>query len=45
MSEYYDLAAGDIIMTGTPVGVGPVQKGDGMQGSIEGLGKLTVTVD
>ena len=45
LSEYYELAAGDIIMTGTPAGVGPVQKGDVMHGSIEGLGKLTVTVD
>ena len=45
LSEYYELAAGDIIMTGTPAGVGPVQRGDIMQGSIEGLGELTVTVD
>jgi fumarylpyruvate hydrolase len=45
LSEYYELAAGDIIMTGTPAGVGPVQKGDVMHGSIEGLGELTVTVD
>ena len=44
LSEYYELAAGDIIMTGTPAGVGPVQKGDVMLGSIEGLGDLTVTV-
>ena len=45
LSEFYELAAGDIIMTGTPAGVGPVQKGDVMLGSIEGLGALTVTVD
>ena len=45
LSEFYELAAGDIIMTGTPAGVGPVQKGDVMLGSIEGLGELTVTVD
>ena len=45
LSEYYELAAGDIIMTGTPAGVGPVKKGDVMLGSIEGLGDLTVTVD
>ena len=45
LSEYYELAAGDIIMTGTPAGVGPVKKGDVMLGSIEGLGDLIVTVD
>ena len=45
LSEYYELAAGDIIMTGTPAGVGPVQKGDILQGAIEGLGELKLTID
>ena len=44
LSEYYELSAGDIIMTGTPSGVGPVQKGDVMIGCIEGLGELKVSV-
>jgi fumarylpyruvate hydrolase len=44
LSQYYDIAAGDVIMSGTPAGVGPVQRGDVMVGSIEGLGELKVTV-
>ena len=44
LSEYFELAPGDIIMSGTPSGVGPVSKGDVMEASIEGLGNLKVTV-
>lgn len=44
LSEYYELAAGDVIMSGTPSGVGPVQKGDVLEASIEGVGSFTVTV-
>jgi len=44
LSKYYELAAGDIIMTGTPAGVGPINKGDIMTGAIEGLGEFTVNV-
>ena len=38
------LQAGDIIMTGTPAGVGPVQKGDELIGHIDGLDDLVVKV-
>jgi fumarylpyruvate hydrolase len=44
LSEYFELAPGDIIMSGTPSGVGPVAKGDTMEASIEGLGDLKVRV-
>ncbi len=44
LSEYFELAAGDVILSGTPSGVGPVNKGDRMDASIEGLGTLTVSV-
>lgn len=44
LSRFYDIAAGDLIMSGTPAGVGPVVRGDVMVGEIEGLGSLTVTV-
>ncbi|MCI5111570.1 MAG: fumarylacetoacetate hydrolase family protein [Marivita sp.] len=44
LSEYFELAPGDVILSGTPSGVGPVVKGDTMEMSIEGLGSLTVTV-
>lgn len=44
LSEYFELKAGDIILSGTPAGVGPVVRGDTMEASIEGLGTLVVTV-
>ncbi len=44
LSQYFDLQPGDLIMTGTPAGVGAVKKGDVMTGSIAGLGELTVRV-
>jgi fumarylpyruvate hydrolase len=44
LSDYFELAAGDVIMTGTPAGVGPVVVGDVMQVYVEGIGELTVTV-
>lgn len=44
LSQYYDIAAGDVIMSGTPAGVGPVARGDAMIGTIEGLGELKVEV-
>lgn len=44
LSEYFDLAAGDVILSGTPSGVGPVVRGDTMEMAIEGLGSMTVSV-
>jgi fumarylpyruvate hydrolase len=44
LSEYFELAAGDIIMTGTPAGVAPVVPGDTMEATVEGLGTFTVKV-
>ena len=44
LSEYYQLAPGDVILSGTPSGVAAVQVGDVMTVTIEGLGELTVTV-
>ncbi|MCB1744594.1 MAG: fumarylacetoacetate hydrolase family protein [Gammaproteobacteria bacterium] len=44
LSEYFDLAAGDVILSGTPSGVGPVVRGDVIEASIEGLGSITVKV-
>jgi len=44
LSRYFELAPGDIIMTGTPAGVGPVVRGDVMTGHVAGVGALTVTV-
>ncbi|WP_439120145.1 fumarylacetoacetate hydrolase family protein [Marivita sp.] len=44
LSEYFELAPGDVILSGTPSGVGPVVKGDKMELSIDGLGSLSVVV-
>jgi len=44
LSEYFELQPGDVILSGTPAGVGPVQKGDTMEMSVEGLGTAEVKV-
>jgi fumarylpyruvate hydrolase len=44
LSQHAELKAGDLVFTGTPAGVGPVQKGDRLHGAIEGLGSLSVAV-
>mgnify|MGYP001297526547 CR=1 FL=1 len=44
LSEYFELAPGDVILSGTPAGVGPIQKGDIMEVFIEGLGSMQVNV-
>ena len=44
LSSLFTLQPGDVILTGTPAGVGPVQRGDRMHGYIEGVGDLHVTV-
>jgi fumarylpyruvate hydrolase len=44
LSEMVELAAGDIIMTGTPSGVAAVVAGDKLECEIAGVGKLTVTI-
>ncbi|WP_050523436.1 fumarylacetoacetate hydrolase family protein [Pseudorhodobacter wandonensis] len=44
LSEYFELQAGDVILSGTPSGVGAVQRGDVMEAMIEGLGTLTVKI-
>jgi fumarylpyruvate hydrolase len=44
LSQYYTLEPGDIIMSGTPAGVGPVQRGDRLRGDIAGLSPLDVRI-
>jgi fumarylpyruvate hydrolase len=44
LSGLWELRAGDLIFTGTPAGVGAVKKGDRLEGHIEGVGDLEVTV-
>ncbi|WP_226781484.1 fumarylacetoacetate hydrolase family protein [Oceaniglobus trochenteri] len=42
LSHYYHLRPGDLIMTGTPAGVGPVVAGDHLSGGIDGLGEISL---
>jgi fumarylpyruvate hydrolase len=44
LSGLFALAAGDLIFTGTPSGVGAVKKGDRLKGHVDGVGGLDVTV-
>jgi fumarylpyruvate hydrolase len=44
LSRYYTLQPGDLIFTGTPAGVGPVQPGNLIEAGIDGLGELKVAV-
>ncbi|MGE5405896.1 MAG: fumarylacetoacetate hydrolase family protein [Candidatus Saccharibacteria bacterium] len=44
ISGIMTLDPGDVIMTGTPPGVGPMQAGDEISVEIEGIGSLTNTV-
>jgi fumarylpyruvate hydrolase len=44
LSEMVTLAAGDIIMTGTPAGVAATVAGDRLECAVEGIGTLTVTI-
>ena len=41
ITKYMTLERGDIIATGTPAGVGPIEDGDRIDISIEGIGTLT----
>lgn len=42
--ELWDVRPGDLIFTGTPEGVGPLQPGDQVEAAIGGLQTLTFTV-
>lgn len=42
LSKYYHLNAGDVILTGTPAGVGAVNAGDHLSGEIDGLDPITL---
>jgi fumarylpyruvate hydrolase len=44
LSKFYHLVPGDVIMTGTPAGVGPVEAGDAITGGIDGLAPIALTI-
>ena len=43
-SLFYTLYPGDVIITGTPEGVGPIEPGDTLLSYVEGVGEMTVNV-
>lgn len=44
LSNIFELKAGDLIMTGTPAGVGAIKPGDVMEGYCAGIGSITTKV-
>jgi fumarylpyruvate hydrolase len=45
LSTYVALAPGDLIFTGTPSGVGPIQRGDTLRGTIAGTADIEVSFE
>ena len=45
VSHQMTLLPGDVILTGTPAGVGPIVSGDEVEVAIEGIGSLVNTVE
>jgi 2-keto-4-pentenoate hydratase/2-oxohepta-3-ene-1,7-dioic acid hydratase in catechol pathway len=43
-SSFYTLHPGDLLYTGTPEGVGPVQPGDAIYAEISGIGSMSLAV-
>ena len=43
-SSFYTLHPGDVLLSGTPQGVGPVKPGDVMVAAVQGVGEMRVAV-
>lgn len=44
LSTLFSLAPGDLVFTGTPAGVGPLDPGDTATGGIEGVDEISITI-
>jgi 2-keto-4-pentenoate hydratase/2-oxohepta-3-ene-1,7-dioic acid hydratase in catechol pathway len=44
ISAIFTLEPGDVILTGTPAGVGPVAAGDVMEAEVEGVARLSIHI-
>jgi 2-keto-4-pentenoate hydratase/2-oxohepta-3-ene-1,7-dioic acid hydratase in catechol pathway len=43
-SAFYTLHPGDVVFTGTPEGVSPIEPGDEIVATVEGIGSMSVRV-
>ena len=44
LSGFFELRPGDLVFTGTPAGVGAVERGDRLKGGIEGIDTLEIAL-
>ncbi len=44
LSTLFELAPGDLLFTGTPAGVGPLEPGDEVTGGIEGIDEIQIRI-
>lgn len=44
LSTLFEVAPGDLLYTGTPAGVGPLEPGDEVTGGIEGIDEIRITI-
>lgn len=44
LSTLFSLRTGDLIMTGTPAGVAAIERGDRLEGGVDGVGEIVVDV-
>ncbi|MPY65673.1 fumarylacetoacetate hydrolase family protein [Deinococcus sp. SDU3-2] len=44
LTRYVTLEPGDVVLTGTPEGVGPLSRGDAVEVEVEGVGVLTTRI-
>lgn len=45
ISQYFTLLPGDMVLTGTPAGVGPLKSGDRLEAELEGKYRFETTVE
>lgn len=45
LTRYVTLEPGDVVLTGTPEGVGPLQRGDAVEVEVEGVGTLVTRIE
>ena len=44
LSTLFELRAGDLLFTGTPAGVGAIAPGDRLEGGVEGVGEIAISI-